>query len=72
MGSIELKLLSEDNGGRFWRRLVLPEEDKLKYALPLWDGIGYRWFRSPNVIPIEQWRRRGNGDAERGQVQSFE
>jgi hypothetical protein len=19
---------------------------------------GYRWFRSPNIIPIEQWRRK--------------
>ena len=38
----------------FWRKLVLPQEDK---STP-WDGKGYRWFRSPNVVPIEQWRRR--------------
>ena len=23
-----------------------------------WEGKGYRWFRSPNILPIEQWRRR--------------
>jgi hypothetical protein len=38
----------------FWRKLILPQEDK---DTP-WDGKGYRWFRSPNVVPLEQWRRR--------------
>jgi hypothetical protein len=38
----------------FWRKLILPQEDRET----LWEGKGYRWFRSPNVIPIEQWRRR--------------
>jgi hypothetical protein len=40
----------------FWRRLVLPEEDHLRMGKP-WTG-GYRWFRSPNIIPIEQWRKK--------------
>jgi hypothetical protein len=42
----------------FWRRLVLPEEDRRR----LFPGVewlgGYRWFRSPNVVPIEQIRQR--------------
>ena len=38
----------------FWRRLVLPEEDHLRMGKP-WTG-GYRWFRSANVVPLEQWR----------------
>src|SRR5262245_32491370 len=38
----------------FWRKLILPQEDR---QTPL-EGKGYRWFRSPNVIPIEQWRRQ--------------
>ena len=54
--------------GAFWRKLILPQEDKRTS----WEGKGYRWFRSPNVIPIEQWRRRRNGDMERGQAQSPE
>jgi len=28
----------------------------MRLGIP-WHG-GYRWFRSPNVIPIEQARRR--------------
>ena len=38
----------------FWRRFVLPEEDRQC----TWDGIGYRWFRSPNVVAIEQYRHQ--------------
>jgi hypothetical protein len=43
----------------FLRRLVLPEEDRRRLypASRPWTG-GYRWFRSPNVIPLEQARRR--------------
>ena len=37
----------------FWQRLVLPQEDRDW----LWDGIGYRWFRSPNVVALEHYRR---------------
>jgi hypothetical protein len=46
----------------FWRKLVLPQEDR---STP-WEGKGYRWFRSPNVIPIEQWRRHRQPSQERG------
>ena len=47
----------EQKEAAFWRRFVLPEEDKDRANHP-WDGIGYRWFRSVNVVPIEQYRRR--------------
>jgi hypothetical protein len=43
----------EQKEAAFWRRLILPEEDKDRP----WDGIGYRWFRSKNVVPLEQYRR---------------
>jgi hypothetical protein len=39
----------------FWQRLILPQEDR---DWPLWDGIGYRWFRSPNVVALEHYRHR--------------
>jgi hypothetical protein len=43
----------------FWRKFALPEEDRLLLDPGYtWAGIRYRWFRSPNVVPIEQWRRR--------------
>jgi len=38
----------------FWRKLILPQEDR---KIP-WEGKGYRWFRSSNIVPIEQWRRQ--------------
>jgi hypothetical protein len=45
-----------DGEDAFWRKLTLPQEDRLAAGLS-WKG-GYRWFRSANVIPIEQHRRR--------------
>ena len=38
----------------FWQKLILPQEER---STP-WEGKGYRWFRSPNVVPLEQWRKR--------------
>jgi hypothetical protein len=40
----------------FWRKLVLPQEDRMRLGIP-WQG-GYRWFKSTNVVPIEQGRKR--------------
>jgi hypothetical protein len=37
----------------FWQRRILPQEDR---DWP-WDGIGYRWFRSPNVVALEHFKR---------------
>jgi hypothetical protein len=59
-----LRLNREDDADTFWQKLILPEEDRLHlYPHERWKG-GYRWFRSPNVIPIERIRRdrqrRGN------------
>jgi hypothetical protein len=45
-----------DDEHAFWRKLVLPEEDRRQLGMA-WKG-GYRWFRSPNVVPIERWRGR--------------
>jgi hypothetical protein len=49
---------------RFWRKLILPEEDRRRRAGAPWTG-GYRWFRSPNIICLERYRqlkRRGGSD----------
>jgi hypothetical protein len=40
----------------FWQKLVLPEDDPRRQDCPHVPG-GYRWFRAPNVIPIERWKR---------------
>ena len=44
-----------DEDGDWRRRLTIPEEDRAKYTSARWSGE-FRWFRSPNVVPIEQWR----------------
>jgi hypothetical protein len=40
----------------FWQRIVFPEEDRRHFTRKPHDGA-YRWFRSPNIIPIEHWQR---------------
>jgi hypothetical protein len=48
---------SSDEDGEdeaFLRQLIRPEEDRRRTGMP-WAG-GYRWFRAPNVVPLEQWR----------------
>jgi len=39
-----------------WQRLVLPEEDRRTHpTAPSWDG-GFRWFRSANIVDLQQYR----------------
>lgn len=40
------------------RQWTFPKEDRPLYTTQPWQGGGYRWFRSPNIVPIEQWRRK--------------
>jgi hypothetical protein len=51
-------LSAEDEA--FFRQFVFPEEDRHLFTTAPWTGE-YRWFRSPNVIPLEQWRGRRVG-----------
>ena len=39
----------------FYRKLILPEEERSHYTSAKWDG-SFRWFRSPNVVCIEHYR----------------
>jgi len=41
----------------FLREWTIPEEDRAKYTSQPWTGE-YRWFRSPNVVCLEHYRRR--------------
>ena len=39
------------------RSLIRPEEDRRRlYPTIPWEG-GFRWFRSPHVVPIERYRQ---------------
>jgi hypothetical protein len=40
----------------FFRVIVVPEEDRHLFTTAPWRGE-FRWFRSPNVIPLEKYRR---------------
>jgi hypothetical protein len=40
----------------FMRTIVFPEEDRRLFTTAPWKGE-YRWFRSPNVICSEKYRR---------------
>jgi hypothetical protein len=40
----------------FYRHLIFPEEERRQLTSAKWDG-SFRWFRSPNIIPIEKYRR---------------
>ena len=53
MSAIQRQTEDED---AFWQKLVLPQEDRMRLGIP-WQG-GYRWFRSPNVVCLEQWRQK--------------
>ena len=47
----------EDKEDTFLQSLSWPEEDRHLYTSAPYDG-GYRWFRSPNIYPIERYRNR--------------
>ena len=46
----------------FLREWTIPEEDRHKYTSQPWAGE-YRWFRTSNVICLEQYRRRRQREA---------
>jgi len=52
-----------DEGEDFLRSLTWAEEDRCQYTSAPWSG-GYRWFRSPNVVPLEQYRRAKQSQTE--------
>lgn len=48
--------LDQREDDAFLRQLVLSEEDrKHRYPATEWTG-GFRWFRSSNIVPLEQYR----------------
>ena len=39
----------------FLRTITFPEEDRAQWTTVPWRGE-YRWFRSPNIVPLERFR----------------
>jgi hypothetical protein len=58
MSSEKLAAREESEEDAFWHRFVFTEEDRIVNGT-VYRG-GYRWFRSPNIIPIERYRRKRN------------
>jgi hypothetical protein len=48
---------ADDEVEAFLRSIMPPEEERRRYTSAPWSGR-YRWFRSENVVPLEQYRRR--------------
>jgi hypothetical protein len=57
-GKSVTEALAEYEAEHEFARQVLPSvEDRIRYMPQAkWEG-GYRWFRSPNVICLEKYRR---------------
>ena len=49
----------------FLRKWTFPEEDRHLFTTAPWNG-GYRWFRSDNVVAIEQWPRQTSVKLRKG------
>jgi hypothetical protein len=48
----------DDDDDVLLRQLIPCEEDRRRlFPATTWTG-GYRWFRSPNVVDLEVYRRR--------------
>ena len=62
--------MSEDEALAFLRELTIPEEDRAKYTSQRWAGE-YRWFRSPNVVCLEQYRRQRQQRVVPGDSKTF-
>jgi hypothetical protein len=45
----------KDPDDEFMRKIHFAEEDRRHFTRLPYTG-GYRWFRSPNIVPIEQAR----------------
>jgi hypothetical protein len=56
MGTLVDAIAQYEEQHAFAREVTLPEEDRAQYTSAVWKG-GYRWFRSPNVVCLEKYRR---------------
>jgi hypothetical protein len=46
---------SHRDDSAFWQKLTLPVDERSQWTTAKWDG-SHRWFKSPNVIPLERYR----------------
>jgi hypothetical protein len=46
----------------FFRSMMFAEEDRQRFTAQPWDG-SFRWFQSPNVTPLEHYKRAATPSA---------
>jgi hypothetical protein len=47
----------------FWRSVTFPADDLARFIAAIPVG-GFRWFRAPNVTPIEKYQRPAPSSTE--------
>jgi hypothetical protein len=47
----------DEDDEAFLRKIIFPEEDRHLFTATPWRSE-YRWFRSSNIVPLEQWRQK--------------
>jgi hypothetical protein len=52
----EMDSAGKHTDGNRLQQFTFPEEDRALFTTTPWKPGEYRWFRSSNVVPIEQWR----------------
>jgi hypothetical protein len=57
MGVQSTGLNADPGGEALMQAITFPEEDRSLFTAAGWHGE-YRWFRSPNVVPLERWRTK--------------
>jgi hypothetical protein len=62
---MDSKRSKQEETEAFLRQWTIPEEDRARYTTAKWNGE-FRWFKSPNVVCLEQYRRRRRQQSEDG------
>ena len=57
MGKGERMSANQERDDFFLRGWTIPEEDRTKYTTQP-AAAGYRWFKSPNVVCLEHYRKK--------------
>ena len=61
MSTIREALARYEDEHTFARQIIMPEEDRRVFMPNAPSQGGYRWFRSPNVVCLEKYRRLNPG-----------
>jgi hypothetical protein len=58
---------AKDDDEAFMRSVTFPEEERPRWTTAPWRGE-FRWFKAPNVMPLERWRRARGKEGGRWDV----